>query len=194
MHPLVRSLFRELQDLPPDAREKLFTDRGIDREIRAEVESLLRFDSPRDHAFTEGVAEIVEDAIRLAAPGRASADGGRAGRLPETVGPYRIHREIGRGGMGRVFLAEQEEADFRRTVALKIIDRPGASEHTIRSFRDEVRILASLEHDRIARFFDGGRTPDGTWFLALEYVDGEDLLTYVRGHRLDARARVELFL
>ena len=96
--------------------------------------------------------------------------------------------------MGRVFLAEQEGADFRRTVAVKIIDRLAAAETTVRRFRDEVRILASLEHPSIARFFDGGRTVDGTWFLALEDVDGQDLLTFVRSGRLDLGARIALFL
>jgi serine/threonine-protein kinase len=96
--------------------------------------------------------------------------------------------------MGRVFLAEEVREDFRRSVALKIIDRPGPGPDTVRRFRDEVRILASLEHPGIARFFDGGRTPDGTWFLALEYVEGEDLLTYVRRRGLGLRERVELFV
>ena len=115
-------------------------------------------------------------------------------RLPERVGPYRIVRELGRGGMGRVFLAEEETEDFRRAVALKIIDRPAFDEDAVRRFRDEVRILSSLEHPGIARFLAGGRTSDGTWFLALELVEGEDLLTWARTRDLSVRARIELFV
>ena len=114
--------------------------------------------------------------------------------LPERVGPYRIVRELGRGGMGRVFLAEEETEDFRRAVALKIIDRPVFDDDAVRRFRDEVRILSSLEHPGIARFLAGGRTSDGTWFLALELVEGEDLITYARTRDLPVRARIELFV
>jgi serine/threonine-protein kinase len=125
---------------------------------------------------------------------RLPAESEEGGPIPERVGPYEVLRENGRGGMGRVFLAEEVREDFRRSVALKIIDRPGPGPDTVRRFRDEVRILASLEHPGIARFFDGGRAPDGTWFLALEYVEGEDLLTYVRRRGLGLRERVELFV
>ncbi|HEV8241126.1 MAG TPA: serine/threonine-protein kinase [Thermoanaerobaculia bacterium] len=112
---------------------------------------------------------------------------------PAAVGPYRIVRQIGRGGMGRVYLAEQRTADFRRPVALKLIDRP-LDGPTLRRFRDEVRILAALEHPGIARFLDGGRSPEGTWFLAVEYVEGEDLLAHARRRELCVDERVRLFL
>ena len=103
-------------------------------------------------------------------------------------------REVGRGGMGRVFLAEQEDESFRRRVALKLLDRPALTERRVRRFRDEVRILASLEHPGIARFLDGGRTNDGVWFLALEYVEGVDLLEHARNADLAIEERVRLFL
>lgn len=117
-----------------------------------------------------------------------------AAESPERVGPYRILHEIGRGGMGRVFLAEQVEAAFRRTVALKLLDRAASGEEGVRRFRDEVRILASLEHPGIARFLDGGQTADGTWFLALEFVEGVDLLRHCDARQLGTRQRVILFL
>jgi len=117
-----------------------------------------------------------------------------AASLPPKIGPYRIVRELGRGGMGRVFLAEQQGADFTRMVALKVVAPGGAGPERERRFREERRILAALEHPGIARFYDAGRADDGTWFLALEYVEGEDFLTFVRRGGLDVRARVELFL
>jgi non-specific serine/threonine protein kinase/serine/threonine-protein kinase len=175
-NPRLPDLFAQASELDGDARVAWLADlRREDEPLAREIEELLAA-ADAGERFSTPAADL------LAAP------------TPAQVGPYRIRREIGRGGMGRVFLAEQEEAAFRRTVALKIIDRPGASEHTIRRFSDEVRILASLEHASIARFFDGGRTPDGTWFLALEFVDGEDLLTYVTRQGLDLRARIELFV
>jgi len=114
--------------------------------------------------------------------------------LPERVGPYRVVREIGRGGMGRVFLAEEVTADFSRRLALKVVDRPFADPAAIRRFREEVRILSLLDHPGIARFLHGGRSPEGTWYLALEYVDGVDLLTWADRRGLDLEARVRLFV
>ena len=81
----------------------------------------------------------------------------RVGAARRGWAPYRIVREIGRGGMGRVFLAEQESGEFRRTVALKLLDRPALADDDVRRFRDELKILATLEHPGIARFLDGGR-------------------------------------
>ncbi|MBP9825451.1 MAG: serine/threonine protein kinase, partial [Thermoanaerobaculia bacterium] len=114
------------------------------------------------------------------------------GRLPSRIGPYRIVEEIGRGGMGRVFLAEEVREAFRRQLALKVIDRPWGDSDRARRFRAEVRILASLEHPGIARFLEGGELPDGTLFLALEYVQGEDLLTYANQRGLSTDERVRL--
>lgn len=121
----------------------------------------------------------------------AASEGERAS-FPERIGPYRLLREVGRGGMGRVYLAVEETAEFRREIALKVIDRPAGE--VLRRFRDEVRILSSLEHPGIARFIHGGRTPEGVWFLALEYVEGEDLLTYARRRALSVAERIELLL
>src|SRR5690606_25278913 len=77
---------------------------------------------------------------------------------------------------------------------LKLIDRPGPDPEAVRRFRDEVRILASLEHPWIVRFLDGGRSPEGIWFLALEYVEGEELVAHARRADLDVDARVRLVM
>ncbi|HEV8238540.1 MAG TPA: serine/threonine-protein kinase [Thermoanaerobaculia bacterium] len=114
--------------------------------------------------------------------------------VPVRVGPYRVLRELGRGGMGRVFLAEQEGDGFRRTVALKLLDAAAATPQAHRRFASEVRILATLEHPGIARFLDGGRSAEGVAFLALEYVEGTDLLAHAAAHGLDVAGRLELFL
>jgi len=114
--------------------------------------------------------------------------------LPAAIGPYRVVRELGRGGMARVYLAEERTDLFCRTLAVKVLHRAPFDDGAIRRFRDEVRILSSLEHPGIARFLQGGRTDDGVWYLALEHVDGDDLLAWARARALPTRARVELFL
>jgi serine/threonine protein kinase len=113
---------------------------------------------------------------------------------PERIGPYRILRELRRGGMGCVYLAEQEGQDFRRLVALKVVESGNAGAEAERRFRDERRILAGLEHPGIARFYDAGRTPEGHWFLALEYVDGPNLLEHARQRDLGIEEKVRLML
>ncbi|HEV8580784.1 MAG TPA: protein kinase [Thermoanaerobaculia bacterium] len=182
--PRLPSLFAEASELESAARAVWLAElRGKDEALAREVEELLAASAAGGRRF--------ETPAWLRLP---LSEGTAARPVPERVGPYRIQREIGRGGMGRVFLAEQEGAGFRRTVALKIIDRPVVTEDTTRRFRDEVRILAGLEHPGIARFYDAGRAEDGSWFLVLEYVEGEDLVAFVRGSNLDLRARIELFL
>jgi tetratricopeptide (TPR) repeat protein len=175
-------LFGEAAALETADREAFLAAlHGEDRALAGELASLL--------AAGDGSAGLLDESPWQALGGEP-LDG--APPLPGVVGSYHVVRPIGRGGMGRVFLAEQQGEGFRRRVALKVVDRPGAE--TIRRFRDEIRILAGLEHHGIARFYDAGRVADGNLFLALEYVEGEDLLSFVRHRRLDLRARIELFL
>lgn len=112
---------------------------------------------------------------------------------PARIGPFRILSELGRGGMGRVYLAEQTGDGFRRVVALKVI-AGGARADVERRARDEQRILAALEHPGIARFYDAGRSAEGDWYLALEYVEGRDLLEHVRSRDLSLVERLRLLL
>jgi tetratricopeptide (TPR) repeat protein len=109
------------------------------------------------------------------------------------VGAYRMIRQIGRGGMGEVYLAERRE-DFTKQVALKLV-RPGLgqSEELLARFFAERQILASLDHPNIARLLDGGLTHDGVPYLVMEYIDGTPVDEYVREHRLDIRQRISLF-
>ena len=126
------------------------------------------------HRAEPGLAREIEDLLASAAAGAMRFEtpawewetaGGEPGGAvpPASVGPFRIVREIGRGGMGRVFLAEKETENFRCKVALKLLDRPGAGKEGSRRFREEARILAALEHPGIARFYDAGWTVAGTW-------------------------------
>lgn len=107
-------------------------------------------------------------------------------------GPYRIVREIARGGMGIVFEAVRDDEEYDKRVALKVApwwrDRPALKER----FKQERQILAALEHPRIARLLDGG-TSDGVPYFVMELVEGVSITEYCAEHQLDTVQRIELF-
>ncbi|WP_375289691.1 protein kinase [Qipengyuania sp.] len=112
---------------------------------------------------------------------------------PDIAG-YRVIRQLGRGGMGSVWLAERNEGDFDHTVAIKVI-RPGAlSESLIERFRRERQILAKLNHPHIARLYDGGETEDGQPYIVMEYVAGRTLRQWLKDTPTPGLdARLDLF-
>jgi serine/threonine-protein kinase len=109
------------------------------------------------------------------------------------IGPYRVLRPIGRGGMGTVWLAERADGLFERKVALKLVHPVLVGSVLAERFARERAILAGLEHPHIARLLDAGVTPGGQPYLALEYVEGTPLTAYCDAHRLDLDARIRLF-
>lgn len=119
--------------------------------------------------------------------------GGPAPPAPTTLGPWTLVREIGRGGMGAVYLAERHGADFEQRAALKLIRLGLDSKEIVQRFAAERRILARLEHPNIARLIDGG-VDAGRPFIAMEWIDGLPLLEYAAREALDVRQRVALFL
>jgi serine/threonine-protein kinase len=178
-------VFGEALDLPPGER-RAFLDAACEGapELRAETESLLiSYEQAGD--FMDGLdarcgAALLDGA---AAPG---ADGRRAG-------PYRLLRELGRGGMGVVYLAERVEGGFEQRAAIKLLKRGMDSEAILRRFLRERQILASLEHPSVARLLDGGVTEEGQPYFAMEYVDGRPLIEYCRARGLGVEARLRLF-
>ncbi len=110
------------------------------------------------------------------------------------VGPYRVERELGHGGMGTVYLATRADGAFRQQVALKVIHLGMDTEQVLARFRRERQILATLEHPYIARLLDGGTTADGRPYLAMEHVEGERIDRYADGARLTTTERLALFL
>ena len=116
------------------------------------------------------------------------SDIGPEGRL----GPYRLIREIGHGGMGTVYLGVRDDDAFQKRVAIKVLKRGMDTEGIVRRFRHERQILASLEHPFIAGLLDGGTTPDGRPYFAMEYVEGQPIVDYCDAHRLDTAARLDL--
>jgi non-specific serine/threonine protein kinase/serine/threonine-protein kinase len=113
---------------------------------------------------------------------------------PERVGPWRLMVEIGRGGMGSVFLGRRDDGAFEQTVAVKLVRAELASDLLRRRFLAERRILAGLVHPNIAHLIDGGATPDGVPYLVLEHVAGEPIDRYCERRALSVEARLRLFL
>ncbi|MGK7311568.1 MAG: tetratricopeptide repeat protein [Candidatus Longimicrobiales bacterium M2_2A_002] len=180
----IRVLFERALALPPAERSRwLEWAAGDDPGVVEEVKALLAADGEPTPVLDATPAELL-DAVRPP-PGEP--------RDRHMVGPYRIIRELGRGGMGAVYLAEREDVGLR--VALKIL-RPGvglASPDHVRRFLLERRLLARLDHPLIARLLDGGVMPDGTEWLAMELVDGEPITHLCDRVRMGIRARLRLF-
>ncbi len=109
----------------------------------------------------------------------------------DRIGPYRILRTLGAGGMGEVFLAERADAEFEQQVAIKVV--VGGSRGVQSRLKIERQILAQLDHPNIAHLLDGGSLPDGTMYIVMEYVDGEPIDVYCDSNRLDVTARLKLF-
>jgi eukaryotic-like serine/threonine-protein kinase len=113
---------------------------------------------------------------------------------PRRVGPYRIVRSLGAGGMGTVYLGERDDERFEAQVAVKLLLSSLVGTDLAGRFRRERQILAELSHPGIARLLDGGETDGGIPFLVMEYVNGEPIDDFVRRSELGLRERLELFL
>ena len=120
---------------------------------------------------------------------RAEAD--RA--VGRRIGPYRVLHELGRGGMGVVYLAERDDGQFRRRVAVKVLRDSPDAEELHRRFVAERQILASLSHPHIAQLLDGGVSDGQLPYLVIEYVEGMPITDYCDRHRLGIAARLRLF-
>ncbi|NNF57574.1 MAG: protein kinase, partial [Rhodothermaceae bacterium] len=174
-----KPLFEAARQHPP-ADRAAFLDEACaeDATLRAEVERLLALDDEADGFF-----DTLGEAIRRPEP--------EAVPLPERVGPWRIVREVGRGGMGRVLLGERDDDRFEQRVAIKVVE--SAAPGLVERFRRERRILARLDHPHVARLLDGGALPDGRPYLVMEYVEGEPLTRYAEEKQLSLEERLRLF-
>jgi serine/threonine-protein kinase len=164
----------------------------LDPATRERSLAMMREDDPQLGRDLAGLLAL-EDAHAdfLAEPLVAPPPGPRPGTL---VGPYRLERLIGEGGMGQVWLAGRADGLYQRRVALKLL-RPGLADPNLQArFGRERQILARLAHPNIARLLDAGITGDGQPYLALEYVEGEPITDWCRSHDLSLDARLRLFL
>jgi serine/threonine-protein kinase len=176
----VQSIFHEALSRPAEARDLFLAEACLgDAALEAEVRSLLAAHED------DGMIALIDDT-----PGTPRLFGLENDR----IGPYRILRPLGQGGMGMVFLATREEHDVSQTVALKLLRADFVDPGVIERFRAERRILARLEHPGIARLITAGATEAGQPFFAMEFVEGTSLLDHCRRNRCTLDERLALFL
>ena len=181
-------LARILDEPPADRTGFLEQACGEDRELFDAVKRLLGYAEAPDAELNTGGglsgamwAELVESAVG-------------EGAAPGAIGAYRVVREIGRGGMAVVYLAERADADFEHRVAIKVIHAGLGSVTVLNRFSQERKILASLNHTAIAKLFDGGSTDDGRPYFAMELVEGHPIDRYCDVEQLSLAGRLRLFL
>ncbi len=186
----IEDLFESALERPPSERGAFLEEAcGNDPPLFEEVAAMLRA-----HDRAGGVLESrlpVSAASLMGEPDSGPAPG-PPGPRDRRIGPYRVLEELGRGGMGVVYLAQRDDGQFRRRVALKVIrdDDPALAARIVA----ERQILASLDHPNIARLYDGGVSDDGRPYLAMEHVGGLPIDLYCDRMRLSVRERVRLFV
>ena len=179
-------LFDAALDLEPSERDAfLETACSSDAGARERIRALLNAHERSSAFLKTSAVEMV--AVLLDEPAESSD-------TPNRVGPFRIIRELGHGGMGEVFLGERDDGQFRQRVAIKLVRYSGESSDLVRRFLEERRILALLDHPRIARLVDGGVTDGGLPYFAMEFVEGEPIHNYCDSHALSIERRLDLFV
>jgi tRNA A-37 threonylcarbamoyl transferase component Bud32 len=176
----LEALYDAAAELPPLERARFLDDQCQDDEdLRHELTAMLR-------DAGSGFTNALEHAAAAIAQDTDSWTGRR-------VGPYRILRTIGTGGMGAVFLAIRDDDQFRKEVAIKTLKFEAVDRATLTRFRHERQILAGLEHPNIARLLDGGANEQGTPYLVMEYVAGIPITDYCGSRQLTIEGRLRLF-
>jgi non-specific serine/threonine protein kinase/serine/threonine-protein kinase len=168
----------------PDEKERaefLASACADDTALRREVESLL--EQPEDQF--DSVAQVI---------GVANVDPLSSASVGRRIGAYELVRELGRGGMGTVWLAKRADQQFEKLVAIKLLKRGTDTDEVLRRFRAERQILARLEHLNIARLLDGGITDDALPYFVMEYVEGKPVTEFCRANALTIEERLRLFL
>ncbi|MBL8755611.1 MAG: SUMF1/EgtB/PvdO family nonheme iron enzyme [Planctomycetes bacterium] len=181
-HARLRRLFDAAFALAPQARGEL-----LDRECGADV------------ALRRRILAMLEAAEGDRFLGAATLAGGTGPQVPDggegpgdRIGPYKLLQQIGEGGFGVVFLAEQEAPVLRR-VALKIVKLGMDTRQVVARFEQERQALALMDHPNIARVFDAGATATGRPYFVMELVKGEPIVTFCDRHQMTIDARLELF-
>ncbi len=177
----VHQLFERVRELTPEQQEKILSEE--EEATREEVTQLLQSLSDCGD-FLEADPELAN--TTLFTP--TSTD-----ELPRTVGPYRLLQQIGEGGHGAVYMAEQKEPIARR-VAVKVIKLGMDSKQILARFHAERQALAMMDHPSIARVFDAGTSEDGAPYFAMELVKGTPISEFCERNQLSLEERLALFL
>jgi len=187
------SRWRKIEDLfhqaleQPEVERQLWLIRACagDDSLLTEVESLLESEK-------SGASLCIREHVVGAATAMAKAL--EQSQCPRRVGPYQLLRQIGRGGMGTVYLAERADGQFEQQVAVKMVQPGMDTEFILARFRRERRVLARFDHRNIGRLLDGGTTSDGTPYFVMEYIDGHWITRYCDSKTLSVEERLRLFL
>jgi len=182
----LKSIFQTALDLEPIARPAFLNEVcANDPLLRSNVERLFT-SHDEGGSFLESPAIVDVGVIE-------KSDSDTEQLVGKRVGPYEIIRELGHGGMGTVYLAVRADDQFRKQVAIKVVNRGMDTDIILRRFTMELQILANLEHPNIARLLEGGSTSDGLPYFVMEYVEGLPINEYCDFHRFSTTQRLELF-
>ena len=181
MNPALLPLFHHARELPPGDERQAYLEAACagDAAMRADVEALLTDAGQADDYFNE--------ATTVVSPRLAGEEAG------EVIGPYKLLQQIGEGGFGAVWMAEQQRP-VRRRVALKIIKAGMDTRQVVARFEQERQALAMMDHPNIARVFDAGATQSGRPYFVMELVKGIPVTRFCDEQRLPVKARLALFM
>ena len=191
----VEEIFQAALDLPPGERQKYIAEACLDDvRLREQVEFLVE-NYEEAGSFIEAPALAFSPLPSDGSSSRTTQTlvGGDDPMAGRRIGAYKIVREIGRGGMGAVYLAVRADSEFQKRVAIKLVKRGMDTDYILRRFRNERQILASLDHPNIARLLDGGTTEDGLPYFVMEYIEGQPLYRYCDSQKLTIAERLVLF-
>jgi len=183
----VDDLFNSALDQPEQSRARWLREACAgDNDLYKTVAEMLYADSSGStgNPIAEAIMEVATTVLAEDSVGVA----------PQRVGAYEILREIGSGGMSTVYLATRADDQYRKQVAVKLINRGLAADTTLERFLQERQILANLDHPNVARLLDGGAAPDGRPYLILEFVEGVGIADYCVARQLSIRERCQLLL
>ena len=177
----VREILEEALERDPSARRRFIEQTCAgDPAVRRDVEALVELEAEADDFFARPLFDLHDRRLDSAPAGTR-------------IGNYLVVRELGSGGMGRVYLGARADREFDHRVAIKVLKRGIDTDEVVGRFLRERQILASLEHPSIAHLFDGGRTEEGLPFFVAEYVDGVPIDEYCEARKLSVEDRLRLF-
>ncbi len=202
----VETILQAALDIEPgEGRARFVSDACAgDEELRREVERLLAADDEAGSfielpVWTAGglldsaARREIRDSLDAGGEGEGAPAGAKDVFVGRRVGVFELKRELGRGGMGAVYLAERADGEFRQKAAVKLIKRGMDTDFIVKRFRHERQILAALNHPNIACLIGGGTSADGLPYFVMEYVEGETLYSYCDGRKLGTPQRLRLF-
>src|SRR5262245_40703115 len=183
----VERIFQAAVELPPEGRAQYVVEASTgDLALQREVEKLLAQYEEDTVVINQPTADQTDQEMALGMDDHDPLVGRR-------VGAYEILRELGRGGMGAVYLAARADSSFQRRVAIKLVKRGMDTDFILRRFKRERQILAALDHPNVARLLDAGSTEDGRPYFVMEYVEGKPLYDYCHSKHLSISDRLDLF-